>query len=120
MDKRLRLVKILHDRTAEGTVEWERTTTDGEFQVAFPTYSIAITSRPDYDADEPDYGLRIYNKDGDLIEEIWNTDLVVDGEHNPFLLLRSTYKTARRIAMGVEQALDALLWDLGDPGQLPF
>lgn len=120
MDKRLRLIRSLHDRTSEGRIAWEPTNREREFQASFPDYTISIGMRPNRNREEEDYGLKLYNADFDLIEEIWDEDVQAEENLYPFVLLRDTYQTARRTAMGVEKALDRLLVELDDPDLLPF
>lgn len=66
-----------------------------------------------------DYVVRIYNHEGKMIEEVADTDF---GQDYPeiYKAMSEMYDTARRIAMGVEEALDEILGELKDEDDLPF
>jgi hypothetical protein len=106
------LVKRLHDKTSRGDVRWEATSKEGIYRAAFPGYSVLILPR---DAPEGavDYVVQVFDDDGALLEEVADPDLK-DFLTDPFKLLCTTYETARRSAMGVEQALDRILDALRD------
>jgi hypothetical protein len=106
------VVKRLHDKTNRGDVRWEQTSKEGIFRAAFPGYSVLILPR---DAPEGaiDYVVQIFDDEGALLEEVADPDLK-DFLTDPFKLMRTIYETARRSAMGVEQALNRILGALGD------
>jgi hypothetical protein len=56
---------------------------------------------------------QIFDADGALLEEVADPDLK-DFLTDPFKVMRTIDETARRSAMGVEQALDRILGALGD------
>lgn len=114
MDKRLRLIKSLHERTKAGGLEWEPTDKAGVFEVAFANYSVRLKSAWNPELQEDDYVLSIYNAAGELVDDFADTEVPAAGDVTAFLLMRDTHETARRIAMGVERALDALLAELDD------
>ncbi len=109
------LVRIL-ERTKEDAIKWEATHSDETFQASFPTFSIRI-SRIHYPVEYPEddginYQLDIYNKDGKLIEEIYPSHL--EEIRNRFLVFNEIFLLARRMAFGVEEALDELISVLGE------
>lgn len=119
-DKMARLVQRLSRVTAERSDLWEPTTENGVFQASFPNYAVRIDSRPgDNYQNEDDVYLSIYDDDGALIEEVADSDL---GPLLPdaYRVMVSLYESARRQAMGVDQALDEILSELGpDPDPSP-
>jgi hypothetical protein len=115
-EKNAMLVKKILKRTREGTIEWEATHSDETFQASFPNYSIRISRRryePEYPGDDGiSHKLDIYNKDGKLIEEIFPVDIGKTIK-KPFQMLEEIFMLARKIAFGVEEALDELISVLG-------
>lgn len=112
-EKIAKLVARLHEKTAAGAVGWEKTVDDGVFQAAFPQFAIRI--RPAGHDEEGDslYQLEIYNDDVELVEEVSTMDLQGHVEA-PWRRLHEIYVNARRIAMGVSEAIDTLLSELGE------
>ena len=116
-DKLLVLIQRLSDQTNQGNVKWEKTVDDGVFQASFPGYSIHILTRTSRipQASDPDYVLEIYNDDGVLIEQADDVDFKDLGLDPPiFTTMEQMYTKARRMAMGVDRALDSLLGSLDD------
>lgn len=118
--KQIRLVSGLLEKSNAGKVKWEKTLTDGVFQVPFPEYSVQIfrrLSRGEYSEEYPyDYVLAIYNGQGELVEEIADPDLAAMGSFNPtpYQMMKELYEVARRTSMGVETAFDTILSELED------
>jgi len=105
-------------------VRWERTAQARSFQASLSDYSAQISQHwiayEDYEDNEIDgvegYTLRIYDETGTLIDEVDNTDLDEGNKKRPFFaLMREMYATARRIALGTDKALDAILSQLPTP-----
>jgi hypothetical protein len=116
-DKRLEeLILRLQKKTAEGKISWERTARTGVFQAAFPNYSVQISRRQNRDDPEAvDYLLRVYDEDGQLIEEAVDTDFSdVQERFSAYTVMADTYSAARKIALGVDKAIDSLLKELGN------
>jgi hypothetical protein len=116
-EKNATLLEKILKRTKEGTINWEATHSDETFQASFPNYSIRINRRhyePEYPGDDGiSYELDIYNKDGKLIEEIYPVGLR-EAINNPFQVFQEIFLLARRMAFGVEEALDELISVLGE------
>jgi len=116
------LIIRLLDRTNEGKVEWEETDIEGVYQASFRSHSVQIARKPARGDPEgaEDIVLAVYNQEGKLIDEIGDPDLVQFGlsTQEAFQLMSKLYETARRYAMGVEQAIDNLLQELND--DIPF
>jgi hypothetical protein len=90
------------------------------YQASFPGYSIRIlerlTKESNAQSDAVDCIVQIFNENGTLMEEIDDIQLREGWEYEtpPFITMDAIYVTARRTALGVEQALDNLLNELGE------
>jgi hypothetical protein len=107
------LIFKLHEKTVLGKVKWETTTTEGVYQAVFAGYSIRISKYPE------DIVLQIYNEDGELIEEVNDSEVNKVSPYTAWTLMLNLYETARRVAMGTEEALDSIMSILDDDG-IPF
>ncbi|HEX8210750.1 MAG TPA: hypothetical protein VF584_11285 [Longimicrobium sp.] len=116
-DKRVQLLKNLLRKSEEGSVSWEPTAHENEFQANFTGYTLTISQRRG-ESGSLDEVVSIYNADGVLVEEFDDTELTSVEGFQPFLTMHRIHELARRYAMGAEQALDALLSELSD--DLPF
>jgi hypothetical protein len=111
------LVLALAKKTEQGKVSWEKTAEEEVYQVAFPNYTIHLLTRPSDESEGLDYLLRIMDEDGTLIEEVSDVDLGGGGVF--FKAMDQMYKSARRRALGVDKALDAIFASLGED-ELPM
>ena len=114
-DKMVKLMTQLQKNTAEGKVSWQKTVDDGIFQVGFPNYTIKLFVRPNpNDFSGPDYVLQILGVEGEIIEEVSDTDFdsPEPSTREAYTLMKDLYTRARRIGMGVERALDSILSEL--------
>jgi hypothetical protein len=108
------LILLLHKKTHEGKVPWERTLDEDTFQATFKEYTLRLFSRPsrepEAEPDVKDYVLQIYNEEGALIEEVDDLDFNRDdlGRH-PFVIMEEIHTVARRTVMGVQKAVNTLL-----------
>jgi hypothetical protein len=122
-DKTVAFVQALVDRTNKGHVHWARTVDEGVFQASFPGYSVKVAKESQYDPEDQStsyyHVIRIYDKDGSLVEEILVYQLNKRGWKEAHESVARLYEAARREAMGVEQALDTLLKEL-EKEDLPF
>ena len=106
-------------KTEAGNVAWEPTASDDVFQVAFPQYSVQISTQPSVEPDaEVDYIMRIFNQQGTLVEEVTDIDVRKSLE-GAFQIMREIHDGARRKAMGVDDALTNILSEL-DKDDIPF
>lgn len=115
--KHVGLIARLHQRTLDGDLAWEETAEEGVYQLAFPDYAMRFSRRWDRDESCFDYVLSIHNDEGTLIEEVTDAT-ILQQLPNAYRIMEETYETARRTAMGVEKALDALIARLDS--DLPF
>lgn len=108
------LVQRVSAVTKTGMRLWRETEADEVFQLSFTEYSIRVRKGESRSSQGmPEYFLSILNAVGDVVEEIGDED----GE-NPdvkaglYQEMKEIFETARRQAMGVDQALDSILNEL--------
>jgi len=105
------LIKRLLASSAKGKVDWEPTVNEGVYQAAFADFSVQVRVRTGQLSD--DYGLQIYDREGRLMEDVWDTDLDSSSAGSANLeRMRALYTVARRRALGVDEALDKILSEL--------
>ncbi|HEX7004970.1 MAG TPA: hypothetical protein VF168_12365 [Trueperaceae bacterium] len=118
MDKAILLIRHLVEKTGTSAIQWEETESEGEFQASFSSaYSVRIETRESLSAEDTvDYVVSIFNADGKLVEELSDVDVASAYQRaynaSAFEGMRAMYEAARRQAMGVDEALDALISDL--------
>ncbi len=102
-DKILRLVNGLIEKTKADELVWETTSNENTFQVAFSEHTITIEEYVDTDNDLV-LMLAIFDSEGRKIDSAnqWSVANV-----------KELYDLARRWALGVDEALDSLLEELG-------
>ena len=115
----------LYQKTIQGDVNWEETAWTGTYQASFADYSILISLQPSHKGGEDDVKISIRDGEGNEIESFLDVDLedswllefgVVETSYS---LLKDTYDTARRAALGSEKAINEILSVLEDDG-IPF
>jgi hypothetical protein len=112
-DRLIKMLYLLKERTENKKISWEETVNENIYQSAFPKYTIQIGyySNTDSFSKRVDYFIRILDEDNKVIEDAKDDDL--KGElDNPFEIMESLYRSARRQAMGVDKALDNILSEL--------
>ncbi len=118
LERQLELVHELHRRTREGRIDWEPTQQEGAFMWSKSiTFAIRIrkTFDPDY-PDQPDYFLDVIDWPSErTIETISNITLrpvanrITEDGLTPYQVLGEMYDLARRKALRVDDALEAIL-----------
>lgn len=115
-----KVVETIKRKTDNGTLKWSQTETSGVFQVAFPSYAVRVSKKENSSSSigsivlGKDYHIfSVYNDEGDLVESATTYQLMKINDDAPSTL-SGLYETARRQAMGVEDALDSILDDLDD------
>jgi hypothetical protein len=108
------MVARLKQRTEEGKIDWEETSTRGRFQTTLNDHSLVIVKQEnEYDPEVMDYCVTIYNRDGDDIECFADRDLGEVPEANADetyrAMMKEIHAMARRKALGAEEAVDAIL-----------
>lgn len=108
------LLRRLFHMTQENKLEWGETGREGVYQIAVDEYTIRIAEERGEDPKSPPrYVLSICNAKGAVLEQITGGDMT-EHLHNSGEYLGDLYQRARRIAMGVETALDRIIKQLGD------
>lgn len=112
--KLLQLVQRLAERTAHGSVIWEPTADKSTYQTAFPDYGVRIVEIQKADDLDPRYLIELLDANGNIIERAFDLDIVPDeGRPEALKAIRDLYTVVRRRALGVDNALDNLLSELG-------
>ncbi len=101
-DKLIQIAELVYQKTANGEINWEKTPDDNTFQTSFPRYSVLVQDANDTIV------FKICNEEGQVIERLSEGQASNAG----FANLRDLYVTARRTAMGVDEALDEILQTL--------
>ena len=113
-----KLILNLYDKTKNGEVKWARSI-DKEFITSFRDYSVGVsqakyTRYTGRNLRDSNVILKIYDAGGEEIESTASTDFDTDsGALNAYDMLDYIYENARRMALGVDTALDTLLMELG-------
>lgn len=110
-----KLILNLYDKTKNGEVKWARSI-DREFITSFRDYSVGVSQARYTGRKLRDNVviLKIYDAGGEEIENTASTDFDADsGALNGYDMLDYIYENARRMALGVDTALDTLLMELG-------
>lgn len=109
--KYMQLVKRLIARQSQGKLDWNATEVEGVFQLSFPDYSLRIYERQSRAG--TDIVIALYNEEGTQIDEFTDVSLHQEWEES-YLEMSGLYAEARRVALGVDKALDSLLNELRD------
>ena len=101
------LINLLVVRSQAGKLLWEKTIDEGVFQTTLGGYTVRLSPRHRRGVfgDERYVLIEINNAEGELIEEVSDTDVNSND-------LWSLYEIARRQAMGVDAALDTIISEL--------
>ena len=106
-EKLAALVNRLDVLTNEGKIKWEETARKGFYQYSFPSYTVQIGELPDEDPNSR-YVFKLINEDNVVMEQVTPSDLI-PYMPNPFDIMRELHVSAKREALGTEQALDDIL-----------
>jgi hypothetical protein len=121
------LVEKLDQRTREGSLPWKRHMTPNAYQLPFTAYTVVLSS-----SEEAEFGqiymVQIFDAGGELVEGFSDVDLddLEDlGDENPMNyhnIMGNLYDSARRIALGSDEAIRAILAELDGrtPGKVPI
>lgn len=113
-DKVRSFIEKLAARTEQGKVSWERTADDGVYQASFPNYTVHVLTRHNPERrDETDYVLQIKDEDGAVIEDVSDETLSIRTGDPISKIMGAMFRQARRKALGVDKAVDAILSALG-------
>ena len=123
-EKLATLAYRLHQMTDRGKISWQETMTSGVYQASFSDYSVQISI--EQSGREPDVRISIFGTDGNELESFTDEDLSpewlseFEGITGAFGMMYGTYQTARRVALGTEQAINQILSALEDDDEIPF
>jgi hypothetical protein len=109
-DRLAKLVPRIHEKSQRGEIPWQKSA-DGRFESSFPGYTVEVYSRI---SDEVSWwGIRIYNEEGDIVEDVDDTDLTQNVRGQPWeKIMKEIYEMARRKALRIDQAIDELISEL--------
>lgn len=117
------LVYRLSVLTERKKISWERTLEEGEFQCSFPGFTVILSvqygdAEGFRDPEQPLWVLSIRNSLGTVVESVNDEDLnaLMD---SPAAIMRTMWESARRQALGVEEAVDTILSFLGPTKDFP-
>lgn len=114
-------VETLKNKTINGSYTWDQTSEEGVFMLSFSNYSVQISQESNpHEYDSIDIVLRILDSEGAIVEEIRDYQLK-DNFVSPYIYMEEMYSVARRQAMGVEKAIDSILYEMTrDDSDIPF
>ena len=98
-----------------GDASWEKTDDEETFETDFAGFGVQI-AQVETEGEESLYTLRIYDTEGEFLDEFSDEDLTeILNRTEPtepsemFELMKDIHRAARRSAMGVDKAIDAIL-----------
>jgi len=109
-EKLAALLQRIYEKTVKGELRWEPTANGSAFTVPFARFSLSLERVPETRDLMGYILLRISNDRGQTIEEFTGGQAVQIG----FPHMDELFDRARRIAMGLEEALDELLSELDE------
>ena len=116
-DKYLRLVTRLIEKTRRGEANWQIAPDDGVFTLPLADYSVNIAQlRSNSSSYETDIVISLVDPTGTTMDSVRDFELASE-LHEPNKLIAAMerlYAEARRKALGIDQALDAVLGELGE------
>lgn len=122
IEKIATIVNKLQLSTKKGSLQWEKTEKEAVYEVAFPNFTIRLSSQPTEeevaDIGDVDYVISIYDSSGTSVESASDIDLkpVLDQSYK---ILKEIYQSAKGYALGTEQTLDSIISTL-DEDDIPF
>ena len=119
------LAYMLYQRTLKASIDWKEAVTPGVYQASFSDHSIQISLRGSQNTLDSDVKISVIDDNGNEIESFYDVDIEqgwlqkFNVEITPFQIMYETYETARRSALGTEQAINKILSELDDD-PIPF
>jgi hypothetical protein len=106
-ESKYEMIKKLLSNTLARKLQWEKTSQQNAFQISIKDYVVTVLEQGDFN--DPECILRIENSDGDLVEDIYWSELkdITDLETNKpgQVVLYQLYDAARHNAMGADRAI---------------
>ena len=107
-NKIVKLVRRLFQMTQENKLQWVETGREGVYQLAIDDYIVRVAEEKADDQSPTKYVLRVCNAKGIVLEQVSDVD-ISERVHEAGEFMQDLYQRARRIAMGVETALDRII-----------
>lgn len=121
--KLIKIIKRLSKQTDDNKLNWAETSNENEFIVSFPDYSILLALEPSRKfPGSDDVVLTILNGEGSIIEEVRDTefDKIDFMDIPPYDFMIGILNRVRKQVLGIDQALDSILFELKDDDELDF
>lgn len=118
------VIKALIEKTQVDEVNWRHSSADGEYSLFLNQSTITIGSIHSFS--ETSYIIRIYNEDGNIIEEVDSSkemDSVINSMiEKLYLLVDETFSRAKRTIHSVLDELkqSGVVGGDNDPREIPF
>ena len=117
-EKILKLIKRLAELTDQNKISWAEAERGGAFLASFSGNSASISVRQSrQNSGQSEYVLRILNDWGDVIEEVGDEDF--EGQ-DVYQTMKMMFEKARRISLGLDEAIDSILKQLDEVDDQPF
>lgn len=113
----LTLINRLRERTDQGKVSWREADRGDAFLASFSNNSVSVSQRESRQGSGAEYVIRILNSWGDTIEEVGDEDFQ---NQEVYETMKNLFDKARRIALGLDEALDSILKELDESDDMPF
>lgn len=111
LDKYKHLVAQLQNATSRKILPWNRTSREDEYEAAIGDNSVSIKHHHKNGNDEEYFSLFIWNKNGDIVDELRATSPSDD-----YFALSSLHQSATSAALRAEFTLDEILSDISKIG----
>lgn len=108
----LRILSLLYDKTISNKVSWQKGTNNYSFITGFTNFSIAISEYDDQYNNEREYGISIYNQEGDIIDHY-----TVPEQDNKFAFVQNLFNESRRNALKINDAINEIMNELENDKQ---
>lgn len=112
------LVNTLLRRTEEHKINWTSTSSERAFEASFSNRTLRVNERWDPDDSTHYYFLELVNEQGEVVDTIWPYEIrrtLREAKE----AIASIYSLARDQALGIDDAADELLEEMGGAVPLP-
>ncbi|MCU1051146.1 hypothetical protein [Stenotrophomonas maltophilia] len=113
-EKTYELASRIAEMTEKGLIQWKETELEDVFQVSFSSNSVRIWSRPSRSHPTSfEYVMSIINWSGNVVDEVGDEDPEdLDEKQDLYGILKGCHDSARRAALGVDEAIDEIMNEL--------
>jgi hypothetical protein len=120
-DKLRTLAQRLSEKTRDNELDWEPTASSDVYQTTLGSYVVKISHVERHPEEGDLIVIEILNGEGTVIEKFDDEDMatMLGSQKQAWNFMEELYNTARRRALGTEQAIDSILEALDDDG-IPF